>query len=618
MGKNPVYNPLQYATPQLHTGPPATYAAAQRLLKGYDYVIVGAGAAGSVLASKLSEDKDVSVLVLEAGGDNNAVFESKVPLLFAKLFHSEHDWDYHTVEQSSLASRRLYWPRGRLIGGCTSLNAMMYHHCSKSDFDEWATVHGCKGWAYDDLAPYFRRMERFTPNAARPPIDMQHRGTTGDWEVGYSWLSEMGEKGFLPACKEAGIPAIADVNTPDGTLGVTRFQTFIDSKGQRSSLATAYLRPEVRKRPNLTIACHAHVTRLLVDRLSSQEPQVVGVEFQTRRGGECFQVHARREVILSAGAVNTPQILLLSGIGPKDELSKHGIPIVRENSSVGKNLKDHLCTTPIICKAKPGATLDYLGDTVKALPALARWMLFGSGPLTHNAGEVAAFLRSWEHHPFTGSSKRTPPENHASGGVGPDLELIGAPLSFIHHGEELPAEGASIYTIVPIGLRPQSTGTITLKSRDPFDHPIIDPKYLSDKGDNDRAVLLAGLRVCLKIMRSPSFEEFFEPVPVNDDPWSYWWPYSSSDIDTISDQQLLRWMEEKAFTLYHPVGTARMGSSPSTSVVDERCRVHGVQHLRVLDASVFPDQISGHPTAPIGAMAFRLSEMLQKEYTSSG
>ncbi|EAU30767.1 predicted protein [Aspergillus terreus NIH2624] len=617
MGRNPVYNPHHYATPQLLSGPPATYSAAQRLLKGYDYVIVGAGAAGSVLASKLSEDKDVSVLVLEAGGDNNAVFESKVPLLFAKLFHTEHDWDYDTVEQPGLASRRLYWPRGRLLGGCTSLNAMMYHHCSKSDFDEWATVHGCKGWAYDDLAPYFRRMERFIPNAARPPIDMQHRGTTGDWEVGYSWLTEMGEKGFLPACKEAGIPSNPDVNTPNGTLGVTRFQTFIDSKGQRSSLATAYLGPEVRKRPNLTIACGAHVTRLLVDRLSSQEPLVFGVEFQTRRGGEFFQVHARREVILSAGAVNTPQILLLSGIGPKDELSKHGIPILRENSAVGRHLKDHLCPTPIICKAKPGATLDYLGDTIKALPALAQWMLFGSGPLTHNAGEAAAFFRSWEHHPFPGSSKRTPPENHASGGVGPDLELIGAPLSFVHHGEEPPAEGGGIYTLVPVGLRPQSTGTITLKSRDPFDHPIIDPKYLSDKGDNDRAVLLAGLRVCLKIMRSPSFEQFFEPVPANDDPWSYWWPYSSSDIDTISDQQLLRWMEEKAFTLYHPVGTARMGSSPSTSVVDERCRVHGVQNLRVMDASVFPDQISGHPTAPIGAMAFKFSEMLRKEYAQS-
>ncbi|KAL4892795.1 hypothetical protein BDV59DRAFT_33500 [Aspergillus ambiguus] len=614
MGKNPVHDPLHYATPQVPTGPPATYAAAQRLLQGYDYVIVGAGAAGCVLASKLSEDEDVSVLVLEAGGDNSSVFQTKVPLLFPKLFHGDYDWDYQTVEQPGLACRRLYWPRGRLIGGCTSLNAMMYHHCSKSDFDEWATVYGCKGWGYDDLSPYLKRMERFVPNLARPPIDMQHRGQTGNWQVGYSWLSEMGEKGFLPACEEVGIPLNADVNTPNGTLGATRFQTFIDAKGQRSSLATAYLGPEVRRRRNLTIACHAHVTRLLVDRLSGSKPTVTGVELQTQRGGQCFQVHARREVILSAGSINTPQILLLSGIGPKDELSKHGIPIVRENNSVGRHMKDHLCTTPILCKAKTGATLDYLADPIKALPALARWMLLGSGPLTHNAGEVAAFLRSQEHHPFPGSSKQAPPEDHTSGGIGPDLELIGAPMSFIHHGEEPPADGASIYTLVPVGLRPQSTGNITLKSRDAFDHPNIDPMYSSDKGNNDRAVLLTGLRVCLKIMRSPSLERFFDPVPPNDDPWSYWWPYSSSNIDTISDDQLLRWMEEKAFTLYHPVGTARMGTSSSTSVVDERCCVHGVSHLRVLDASIFPDQISGHPTAPIGAMAFKLSEMIRKEY----
>ncbi|KAF9895298.1 hypothetical protein FE257_000202 [Aspergillus nanangensis] len=615
MGRNPVQNPLHYATPQVPTGPPATYATAGRLLQGYDYVIIGAGAAGSVLASKLSEDKHVSVLLLEAGGDNTKVLETKVPILFQKLFHSEHDWDYQTVEQPALASRRLYWPRGRILGGSSSMNAMMYHHCSKSDFDEWASLHDCKGWAYDDLAPYLRRMERFTPNAARPRIDLQHRGNKGDWQTGYSWLSEMGDKGFIPACTEAGIPAIEDVNTPNGTMGVTRFQTFIDPKGQRSSLATAYLTPEVRKRPNLTIACHAQVTRLLTDRLTGPSPIVIGAELQSKRGGELFQVHAKREVILAAGAINTPQILQLSGIGPKDELDKHGIPVVLESNAVGRNLKDHLCTSAISCKVKPGISLDYLANTVSALPALARWLLLGSGPLTHNAGEAAAFLRAADHYPFAGS-ERSPPKDNTSGGVGPDLEIIGAPLAFIHHGEELPLDGANIFTLVPIALRPLSSGTVTLRSRDAFDHAIIDPKYFSDEGDNDRTVLLAGLRVCLKIMRSPSLQQFLEPVPVDDDPWSYWWPYSSSDIDKITDDQLLRWMQEKAFTLYHPVGTARMGSSAATSVVDSQCRVHGVQRLRVMDASVFPEQLSGHPTAPIGAMAFKLSEMIREEAAS--
>lgn len=204
-------------------------------------VIVGAGAAGCVLASKLSEDPNISVLLLEAGGDNTSLLESKVPVMFSKLFHTKHDWDYYTVEQPSLASRRLYWPRGRVIGGSTSLNAMMYHHCSKSDFEEWVSVHGCEGWGYNDISPYLRCMENFTPNPARPAIDIRNRGSSGEWRTGYTWLSEIVDKGFLPACQEAGIPAVADVNTPDGSLGATRFQTFIDPKGQRSSFATAQI-----------------------------------------------------------------------------------------------------------------------------------------------------------------------------------------------------------------------------------------------------------------------------------------------------------------------------------------------------------------------------------------
>lgn len=185
-------------------------------------MVIGAGAAGCVLASKLSEDKNVTVLILEAGGDNRKVFETKVPLMFPKLFHTQHDWDYYTVEQPGLANRQLYWPRGKSLGGSTSLNAMMYHHCSKSDFDEWAEVYGCAGWNYDDLVPYLRGMERFTANPRRPAIDSQHRGTSGQWQTGYSWLSDIVENGFLPACEDARIPAIVDVNTCHGNSEVTK------------------------------------------------------------------------------------------------------------------------------------------------------------------------------------------------------------------------------------------------------------------------------------------------------------------------------------------------------------------------------------------------------------
>jgi choline dehydrogenase len=419
-------------------------------------VIVGAGAAGCVLANKLSEVQNISVLVLEAGGDNSKVLETKVPLMFPKLFHSEHDWDYYTVEQPGLASRRLYWPRGRVIGGSTSLNAMMYHHCSKSDFDEWASVHGCEGWSYDDLVPYLRRMEMFTPHAGRPAVNIQHHGTSGHWKTGYSWLSEILEKGFLPACHDAGIPSNVDINTPDGSLGATRFQTFIDPKGQRSSFATAYLSSEVLQRPNLYVACHARVARLLFDRLSAKDPIAIGVEFQTCRGADIFQVHARREVILCGGAVNTPQTLLLSGIGPVDELKKHNIPIIQENSAVGNKLKDHLCTTSILCRAKLGTTLDYLSSNIKALPALLQWLLVGSGRLTSNAGEAAAFIRSTEYHIL--GSQSNPPKDNTSGGIGPDVEIIGAPMAYIHHWEEAAADGTSIFSIIPVAPSPAKQG----------------------------------------------------------------------------------------------------------------------------------------------------------------
>ncbi|KAG6034616.1 hypothetical protein E4U41_006478 [Claviceps citrina] len=611
---NPLHNPLHYAAKQPPSGPPVTAAAAERSLPSYDYVIVGAGAAGSVLANQLSEDEDVSVLLLEAGGDNTKVLEAKIPLMFPRLFHTEHDWEYYTVEQRAVASRRMYWPRGRIIGGCTSMNAMMYHHCSASDFDEWVSEHGCTGWGYDDLAPYFRSMEKFTPNPSRPAIDVTERGTDGLWHTGYSWLSRIVEDGFLPACAQVGIPANGDVNTINGSLGVTRFQTFIDSKGQRSSLATAFLSRDVLQRPNLHVACGAQVTRILFDRIRVSKPTAIGVEFQVSKCGPRFQLHAKKEVILSAGAVNTPQILMLSGIGPEGHLKKHGISLVRANEHVGQHMKDHLGSNTISCKAKDGMTLDYLTSRVKAIPALARWLLLGTGPLTSNVGEAAAFVRTFEHR-FPASD--VVPKDETSGENAPDMEIVGAPIAYIHHGEEMAMDNAGVFTLAPVGLRPRSSGSVTLKSSDAFEHPVIDPKYLTDEGDNDKKVLIAGLRISLRIMRSPALQRYLEPVPTNDDPTSYWWPYSCSDVDAITDEQLGDYLMERAFTLYHPVGTARMGPSSSNSVVDLDCRVHGVAGLRVVDASIFPEQISGHPTAPIAAIAKRASQLIRDDRTGA-
>ncbi|CEJ91644.1 hypothetical protein VHEMI07345 [[Torrubiella] hemipterigena] len=608
---NPLTNPLHYAAKQRNYGAPVATADAERSLPSYDYVIIGGGAAGSVLAGKLSEDPTVTVLVLEAGASNDKIFETKAPLLFGKLFHGEHDWNYYTTQQEGVANRELYWPRGRMLGGSSSMNAMMYHHCSKSDFDEWKDKFGCEGWSYDDIAPYFRRMEKFTPNPDRPAVNMIHRGTEGEWQTGYAHLNPIIEKGWIPGCEQTGIPYNEDINTPNGSLGVTRFQTFIDPKGTRSSMATAYLNSKVQQRRNLFVATGAHVTRILHDLVSAEKPKAIGVEFQTSKTSDKYEVHAKREVILCGGAINTPQILKLSGIGPAEELRRHHIGVVYENNAVGENLKDHFCSTGIHAKSKPGLSMDYLKDDIKAIPALAQWLLTGKGPLTSNVGESAAFVRSTEMK-FDATTKGNEPKDHGSGGVGPDIEFIAAALGYIHHGEEPGIPGEELFSFVPIGLRPQSKGTVTLRSNDPFEHPNIDPKYWTDEGDNDRKVLLAGIRKGFDIIRSPAMKEQLETVPTSDDQNNYWWPYCSSNYDAITDEQLLRWMKTKAFTLYHPVGSARMGPSPKDSVVDLQCKVHGVDNLRIMDASVFPEQISGHPTAPIGAMAYKLSDMIKE------
>lgn len=341
------------------------------------------------------------------------------------------------------------------------------------------------------------------------------------------------------------LPENPDINTPNGTCGATRFQTFIDSKGQRSSAATAYLPQTALNRPNLNIAVNAHVTRVLFE--GSEEPTAVGVEIQTSRDGAKYHARARKDVVLCGGTINTPQTLLLSGIGPRAELQKHGINVVKESAAVGENLKDHFCTSGILLKAKPGYTLDYLTSDIKAIPSLVRWLLTGTGPVTSNVGETAAFIRSVEPSVPVSSPK---PVDYGSGGIGPDIEIIGSPLAYVNHGADKAPAGTDVFSLVPIGLRPQSKGTITLASDSVFDKAVIDPKYWTDADDNDRKVMIVGLRVCLKLIRSEAFKKYLDPVPTNDDPNSYFWPYSSSDVDAITDDQLRQWMGKTAFTLY--------------------------------------------------------------------
>ncbi|KAI8911405.1 hypothetical protein DFJ77DRAFT_97381 [Powellomyces hirtus] len=603
-------DPATYATKA--SVPPSTLEeAATRINRIYDYVIIGGGTAGSVLASRLTEDSSISVLVLEAGGTNN-ILEAQAPLTFNKLFKTDKDWNYETTPQQNVAGRELYWPRGKLLGGSSSLNAMMFHHASFSDYDEWEQVFGCKGWGYEDMKPFFRKAEQFTPNIARTPVDPLHRSSDGVWQVGHSYLSEIGGKGFVGGCVEAGIPFSPDVNTPKGTEGVAHIMTFIDKNGRRSSAATAYLPPAVQKRPNLTIAINVLVTRIIFEETNAK-PRAIAVELGNERNGQKYYVSAKQQIILTAGSINTPQTLMLSGVGPQSTLEKFNIPVVVDNPNVGSHLKDHFCSSGILCKAKPGTTLDYLTSDIKAIPALARWLITGGGPLTSNIAECSAFFKSTDPtlpvtHALTKPENK--PELHGSLGVGPDLEIIGAPIAFIDHGFTPGPPGDNVFSMVPIGLRPRSSGTITIRSTDPWDKAIIDPRYWSDKGDNDRKVLLAGVRVCIKIAQSEAMKPYLETVPVSNDPESFYWPWCA-DATQITDDQIWTWMTRTSFTLYHPVSSARMGPDPASAVVDTDLQVHGVEGLVICDASIFPEQISGHPTAAIIAIAEKAAEMVK-------
>ncbi len=283
---------------------PQTVEEAQKA-RSYDFIICGGGTAGCVLASRLSEDPHTSVLVLEAGGNNNAL-EVKAPLVFTKNFRTERDWDYTTTPQPALLNKEFQWPRGKLIGGSSSINAMMYHHCAPSDYDEWSEKFNCKGWSYKELLPYLTRAEKYTPHASQPDVKADERGNSGPWQTGHSsYKAEVTSKGFINACVEVGIPHSSDLNTPRGSEGCTQFTTFIDSKGQRSSAATAYLPLEVQRRPNLTIGINVMVNRILFDRTGSR-PKAIAVEMQNKKGGQKYYAAANQR--LSSAAVPSTRL----------------------------------------------------------------------------------------------------------------------------------------------------------------------------------------------------------------------------------------------------------------------------------------------------------------------
>ena len=526
-----------------------------------DYIVVGAGSSGAALAARLSEDPRVSVLLLEAGAPDTAL-ELHVPAAFKKLFRSAYDWNYDTVPQTALEGRTVYWPRGKTLGGSSSLNAMMWVRGFAADYDEWADDAG-PAWSWRSLVPYFRRVERTQAAADGAAADPTH-GIDGAQAVQHQRDPRPQTAAFLAAAAELGHP-VTVANLPEGQ-GFS--QTMVSqSRGARVSTADAYLRP-ARRRRNLRIVTGAHVRRVTFEAgrdAAGAQPRATGVYVDV--GGITRHATARREVILCGGAINTPQLLMLSGIGPAAHLTEHGIRVVVDAPGVGSNLQDHLVAG--LAPAAKGGTL----FTAESRQQLARYLSGRRGMLTSNVAEAYGFVR-------------TPVADRAGMPAGlPDVEIIFAPAPYVGEGlVPLPGEGLTVGAIL---LRPRSRGTIRLASADPYAKPLIDPAYLSDPDGVDAATMLAGLAECERLIGTEALGAVTTGGWIQPDGGERMTPEERAELS----------LRRYSHTLYHPVGTARMGAE-ADAVVDPSLRVHGVTALRVADASVMPTLIRGHTNAP--------------------
>lgn len=400
----------------------------------YDYIIVGTGTAGCILANRLSADPNTKVLAIEAGHSDLKQLMSRIPAGLSRLFRTPADWNFTTTAQLDASGRQLDWPRGKMIGGCSSINAMMYTTGAPDDYDEWERL-GNAGWSYNDVKSYMRKAEKFRqpddPERQISSEDLAQHGQAGVWDVGYNDAAQISHV-FLDACDAVGVTKTRDINTDRGILGATSVQTFINAKGERSSTAVAYLTADVVRRPNLKIASGQTVTRVIFD-TSGPQPRAVGVEMASSKLTPLrYLAKAKKEVLLCGGSIGTPQLLKISGVGPAQELRDHNIPVVKELTGVGENLMDHLTYNGIVFKTDPSVSFHYLLDPIKSLPAMFRWLRSGTGPMTSQACNSFAFVRTADRDDAPPNLKA---DDYSSGPNSADLELITMSLCFTDQGK---------------------------------------------------------------------------------------------------------------------------------------------------------------------------------------
>lgn len=523
----------------------------------FDYIIVGAGSAGCVLANRLTADGKHSVLLLEAGPEDTHLW-IHIPLGYGRLFKEKAvNWMYQTEPEPGLNGRNVFQPRGKVLGGSSSINGLLYVRGQHEDYDRWRQ-HGNLGWGYDDVLPYFKKAEDQT----RGGDDFHGAGgplPVSDWRHADP-LSEA----FVDAAVQAGIPRNPDFNGATQE-GAGFFQTTTRG-GRRASAAVAYLRP-AKARKNLRVE-----TSALAERILFEGRRAVGVSY--RAAGVPRTAHARKEVLVSGGAFNSPQLLQLSGVGPAELLRQHGIDVVLDAPGVGSDLQDHL-QVRVVMRCSQAITLnDIVNNPVRKMMTGLRYLAFRTGPLTIAAGTSGAFFRT---NPRLAS---------------PDVQIHFLPFSTDKMGEKLhPFSG---FTASVCQLRPESRGSIRIRSADPAAPPEIRINYLAS--EVDRTTNVEGLKLLRKILRAPALA-----------------PYVLEEVDPgdkiTSDEALLAYCRARGSTIYHPTSTCRMGNDP-LAVVDQRLRVRGIDGLRVIDASVMPDLVSGNTNAPVIMIAEKASEMI--------